>query len=422
MRIAAGRVAQWLGYRKPVNFLRAPADQNPPRRTLVLTAHPAFPPVSGADLRNYQNAKAAMQFGPVLLVSAAPGNRHTPVDSNIRTAALVRQDEPQAASLASRRASIEMRIHRPALPRLLALVREFRPDTIIVEGVPVAALLRHLRPVTARLVLDMHNVESDLAAQVRRAKSLPERLLPFAWSDRGRIQHLEREALAMVDRVWVCSDADREKLNSLFAPDIPVDVVPNGIPRLEEMPATLPALPGKAEGWPVMLFVGHLGYEPNETAVERLVRNILPKIRQVLPLARVILAGRDPGPAVQHLARLPGVELAANPDDLSGLFVRSHLSVVPLSAGGGTRVKILEAMAWGLPVIATPIAAEGKGLKDGEEILIAETDEALAQSVIALCAEPERLERQRQLAYKKVMLCFGPTVIEAAVRKGLGGV
>jgi glycosyltransferase involved in cell wall biosynthesis len=422
MRIGIGRIAQLLGYRKPVNFWRAPADRNPPRRTLVLTADPAFPPVSGADLRNYQNAKAAMQFGPVLLVSAAPGNGQMPADGNIRTAALTRQGEPQAASLVHRRPSIEMRIPRPALPRLLALVRAFRPETIIVEGIPIAALLKHLRPVTPRLILDMHNVESDLAAQVRRAKSLPERLLPLAWSDRGRIQRLEREALAMVDRVWVCSDADREKLNSLFAPGIPVDIVPNGIPRSEEMPAALPALPGEAGGWPVMLFVGHLGYEPNETAVERLVYNILPKVRQALPSARVILAGRDPGPAVQDLASLPGVELAANPDDLSGLFGQSHLSVVPLSAGGGTRFKILEAMAWGLPVIATPIAAEGTGLEDGEEILIAETDDALARSVIALCAEPERLEQQRRLAYKTVMLRFGPSVIEAAVRKGLGGV
>jgi glycosyltransferase involved in cell wall biosynthesis len=95
---------------------------------------------------------------------------------------------------------------------------------------------------------------------------------------------------------------------------------------------------------------------------------------------------------------------------------------VPLSAGGGTRFKILEAMAWGLPVIATPIAAEGTGLEDGEEIQIAETDDALARSVIALCAEPERLEQQRRLAYKTVMLRFGPSVIETAVRKGLGGV
>ena len=379
-----------------------------------------MPPVSGADLRNHQNAQAAAQFGPVILASVRPRNEHLPLDDRIRTVGLTLENEPRAKSLVRRRTSVEIRIPRPALSRLLALVREFRPDTIIVEGISLFAVLEHLRPLTRRLILDMHNIESALAAQMRPAKSLPESLLPFAWSDQGRIQRLERQALEIVDRVWVCSDPDREKLRSLFDPKIPVDIVPNGIPRFKETPGSLAPLPGKGNGWPVMLFVGHLGYKPNITAAERLALNILPLVRQAFPSARVILAGRYPKPAVQNLATLPGVELVANPEDLSGLFLRSHLGVVPLSAGGGTRIKILEAMAWGLPVAATSLAAEGQGFVENEEIVVSDTDEGLSRLIIALCSEPERLERQRHRAFENVRLRFGPSAVENAVRRGFG--
>jgi glycosyltransferase involved in cell wall biosynthesis len=220
----------------------------------------------------------------------------------------------------------------------------------------------------------------------------------------------------------VCSDIDRDRVVSLFAPTIPVDVVPNGIPRTDASPVSLPPFPGQADGWPVLLLLGHFAYLPNVIAAQRLALEILPRVRRAFPSARVILAGREPVPEVERLASLPGVELVANPEDTSSLLARSHIGVIPLSAGGGTRIKIIEAMAWGLPVVATSVAAEGQGFENGEEILIAESDEALAASVAALCADPARLERQRLLAYEKVMLRYGPPAIEAAVRKGLGGV
>ncbi len=201
---------------------------------------------------------------------------------------------------------------------------------------------------------------------------------------------------------------------------MPIDVVPNGIPRFDEAPSCLPAIAGKEGGWPVIVFVGHLGYAPNVTAVVRLATAILPEIRQTLPSAKLLLAGRDPKREVMALAVLPGVELAADPVEMSSLLLRSHISVVPLSAGGGTRIKILEAMAWGLPVVASSIAAEGLEFTNGSEILMAETDDAFAKSVIALSSEPERFERQRGLAYEKARFRFGPSAIEEAVRRGLG--
>jgi len=77
-------------------------------------------------------------------------------------------------------------------------------------------------------------------------------------------------------------------------------------------------------------------------------------------------------------------------------------------------------MAWGLPIVATSLAVEGLGLVDGRDVLIAETDDDFAKQIVTLCAEPERIEMQRQTAHDKVISLFGPAVIERAVCKGLG--
>jgi glycosyltransferase involved in cell wall biosynthesis len=355
------------------------------------------------------------------MVSVGPLRDGRSAVGQIEVATLSARGEPRGRALNPWRSRVEPRIPRVALPRLLDIARTVSPDIVLVEGVGLTALIAPLRPFARLLVLDMHNVESLVAPHVFPGR-LRERFLPHGWTNAGRARRLERKALAEVDRVWVCSEPDCDRVVSLFAPKIPVDVVPNGIPRADTLPASLPPLPGWADGWPVLILLGHFAYLPNVVAAQRLALEILPRIRRSFPSARLILAGREPVPVVERLASQPGVELVANPEDASSLLARSHISVIPLSAGGGTRIKILEAMAWGLPVVATSVAAEGQGFEDGKEILIAETDEALAEAVTALCGEPDRLERQRRLAYEKAVLRYGPQAIEEAVRMGLGEV
>jgi len=381
-------------------------------RTLIVCHDPAFPPVSGADLRNYRNAELAAEHGPVYLVSIRPRTEPSkPLDSRIHTAALTIDGEPRTASIGWWRVAGENRISRAALTRLEVLVRTFRPDTIVVEGIPLFKLLGPLRPLASQLIVDMHNVESDLAGQLQRDTRGPAA---------SGLRRLERKALSIVDRVWVCSDQDREKLNALARHRVPIDVVPNGIPRAEHIPTDLPARPTTANGFPVILFVGHLGYEPNVDAAVRLAGAILPRIRKALPDARLTIAGRSPVPKVQALAEQPGVTLVENPADMAPLLMSAHLTIVPLSSGGGTRIKLLEAMAWGVPVIATPLAAEGLDLIDGEEVLLSESDEDLADTAIALCQDRGRLAKQRIRAHHAVWARFGPEAIRSALRRGLG--
>ncbi|MBX3584763.1 MAG: glycosyltransferase [Rhizobiaceae bacterium] len=413
------RVRVWAGMARRLQEGSADKSRGSPfasSRIMVLTVDPACPPVSGGDLRNWQNAVAASGLGEVCLVSIHPLAGPASSGNQIRLEALSRPDDEPGHAVRHRRTSVEARISQTMLSRLKEIIEDFHPDTVIVEGIPLFALIPHLRLLVPRLVLDMHNVESDLVDRISVRSGIG-----TAWLNKRGVQVIERRAAEMVDQIWVCSEVDRERARHLIGTSVPIHVVPNGIPRFETVPTSLPSQPGKAKGWPVILFAGHLGYPPNVAAARRLALQILPLVKKAFPLARLVLAGRSPDPAVVSLGNEPGVDILPDPADMHSVLGAAHVSVMPLDAGGGTRIKIPEAMAWGVPVVATALAAEGHDFIDGVDILIAETDEALAASVVSLCREPERLSRQRARAFEKVMRVYGPDVIQAAVRAGLDG-
>lgn len=386
-------------------------------RTFVITADPAAPPISGAELRNWQNAVALAEFGPVVLISLWSMRQPAPSpDPRVELTALSKFGEKRSPALARRTTWIDIRISRNALDRLLQLVERAKPDVVIVEGIPLFPFLEYLRPLVKTLILDMHNIESELAA------SLPRRLSfrNIFGSDAARLRQRERAAARIVDGIWVCSDRERAQLRSLLEGSATIDIVPNGIPRADRVPKTLPARPAAKRAGPVMLFVGHLGYPPNDDAVRNLVNSILPLVLRNNPEARLLIAGRSPHSDLRSLADKPHVRLVENPgDDLAPLYAEADVAVIPLARGGGTRIKILEAMAYGVPVVATHKAAEGLEFKENADILLAHSNAGLVDHIRALWADPVRYEKQREQAFHAVTRRFGTEMISRSVRDAL---
>jgi glycosyltransferase involved in cell wall biosynthesis len=380
-----------------------------------------WPPISGGDLRNWQNAKALATLGDVLATSVHEPSVPAKLDDS-RITTLVLANAAEAATsprLTKRQTPIDTRIPQIALSRLLAAARDFRPDTIVVEGIPLFPLLQHLRPLAPTLVLDMHNIESNLARQMMPKFGWLAGVFSKKTRHVRRMRDMELRSLRLVDKVWVCSEQDRDRLRGLSGGRAIADVIPNGVPRFDLIPEQLTDQPEMPHGQPTLLFVGHLNYPPNLEAARRLATRILPLLQAKLGGARLIIAGRSPHRSLADVAALPDVELIANPDDLSELYRRAHLAIVPLVSGGGTRLKILEAMAWGLPVVATRLAAEGLGLVDGVDIDFAETDDELATRAATLCADPGWLQARRLRARETVTRRFGPHAISSAVRASL---
>jgi glycosyltransferase involved in cell wall biosynthesis len=378
-------------------------------RTLFATVDPAFPPISGVDLRAWQNAEAASELGPVLLASiGSPGPGIPPAGIEIRHITGMKTSEVW-------RSDFDVTFSVEMIEHFCSMAANFRPDAIVLESLPLTNLASVAKDCTRALIVDLHNIESDLVAQeFQVARDANTRCAIDARV--RRIRSIEQRAAALADAIWVCSSIDRDRLVNDGGSCKAIYVVPNGVPRpnsRQDRP------PNNGFGsCPTLLFIGHLGYPPNIEAALLLIK-LMPALWERIPGARLILAGRDPHPLISSRSQPGRIDVIANPSSTSPLLLAAHIAVMPLQRGGGTRIKALEAMYWGLPVVATARAVEGLHLEDGVNVRLAETAKEFVAAVCALRENPARYESQRIAAQRHVMENFGPAVIRAAAQAGL---
>lgn len=137
-----------------------------------------------------------------------------------------------------------------------------------------------------------------------------------------------------------------------------------------------------------MVFVGNFDYLPNLDAAQRLATRVMPAIRRDFPQAHLHLAGAGGGSQIAELEGAAGVTVHGPVDDLEALYSTASLTVVPLRAGGGSRLKVLEAFANMIPVVATHVAANGLEVTDGRDLVLAVDDDELADATIKILREP----------------------------------
>jgi len=255
------------------------------------------------------------------------------------------------------------RFYSPRLDRRLrALIAGERFDIIHVESIFMLPYLHTIREVTkAPVVLRTQNTEhviwQQLAADASRIRKLA--LSRIAAS----LKRFESEALSRVDAVVPISDDDAHAARDLGC-RVPIHVLPGGLDVRRY------SIDRSAEDPRAVYFLGSLNYLPNQQAVRWIAAELWPPLHAALPNVKVTIAGSAAPPALAATIRAAGIELREDVPDATAFARTRSIMIAPLFSGGGMRIKILEAMALGKTVIATPLAAEGLGAINGEDILI----------------------------------------------------
>ncbi len=296
----------------------------------------------------------------------------------------------QLRSLASIWSFERLRITVPALQQALdRILRTNRFDLVNLEFPYLGHCHLRQAPPGEKLpavIVDSHEVAYDLARQFARGgRSLPRRL--HAGANWRKLRREELRTYRDADGVYLCSAADERRLLDQV-PEIRTAVIPNAADVEYYQPRATDPLP---DGRTVVYF-GLLSTVPNVDGVVHFVRDIWPRIAEAHPQARCKIIGGRPPPSLLALAG-PRVELTGFVSDLRPHLAAAAAVVVPLRLGGGTRLKIVEAMAMGKAIVSTTLGAEGIEAVPGRDILIEDEPAAFADVVNRLLAEPSLAAR-----------------------------
>ena len=263
-------------------------------------------------------------------------------------------------------------------------------------------------------VLFTHNVESEIwrrHAEARRG-SLTSVLYRMQYR---RMLRFERRTLERFDGVLAVSDADRDTFAQLFPGAVrhPIHVVPTGVDTDFFSPS--PSPPSSRR----MVFTVSMDWLPNEDAMVFFCRDVLPRIRAAEPGVTLSIVGRAPTPEVRRLSSDPAVHVTGDVDDVRPYVRDAALYVVPLRIGGGTRLKIFEAMAMGRAVVSTSIGAEGLPVVDGRHLALADEPDRFAAMVVELLRDAGRRAQLERAGRALVVERFGWGDVAGALETAL---
>lgn len=296
----------------------------------------------------------------------------------------------------------------PSISRqVIAAVESFEPEAVQIEYLQMSLLARDLRKWRAkrgqsgpRLVLNSHELGS-LPRQRRARRSVNPLVKAWAMQEAGAWSRLQIAASGWVDTTLCVTPGDRELYAAMGGHNLAT--VPLGM-DIESIGAVWdPRSPDR------FLFVGSFAHRPNRLAAEFLVHRLWPTIASRIPGARLVLAGRG---SEEFLASSSGIESWRDQrvealgfvDDLTPHFRESRLFLAPLPEGGGIKIKILEAMARGIPIVTTAVGAEGIAGEKESVFFLAECDDTFADAVLAAYKDPDagqRAKRARDLIEEK---------------------
>jgi glycosyltransferase involved in cell wall biosynthesis len=198
-----------------------------------------------------------------------------------------------------------------------------------------------------------------------------------------RTKAVELDVMRACDMVWVTSTHELDLLRRENQ-----HIVAELVPAICDVRSAVPTFDERRD----VLFIGGFRHPPNEDAVVSFTEQIWPLVKQELPDARFVIVGSHITPRVANLARAD-ILVLGHVADVAPVFDSCRLSVAPIRYGAGVNGKVVQSMAWGLPVVATPQGVEGLGLKHREQVLVASQADEFAQSLVALYSNQQLWER-----------------------------
>lgn len=402
-------------------------------KLLFLTPQLPFPPHQGTTLRNFNIIRHLAPRHEIHLLSF--GTTQDLNESPLREfcARIEVAPPPQRSTL--RRAvetfvnplpDMARRLYSPNLAQKLAeLLNENRYDVVQIEGIEMANAwrmraaggekgetrnekrdLRSSRDVAAPIVVfDNHNAEWTLqktAYETDRNNFRRLHAALYSWIQYNKLRQFEREVCLASDAVVAVSQADASAIGSLDACIQPI-VIPNGVDCDYYVPSEGVCAKPLAEL--SVVFTGKMDFRPNVDACVWFANEILPAVRNEIPLAHVSFVGQKPSAAVLALRERPGVEVTGFVPDTRPYIADAAVFAVPLRMGSGTRLKVLEAMAMGKAIVSTSFGISGIDCADGRDVLIADDAVGFCRAIVKLMRDPEMARalgrNARRLAVEK---------------------
>lgn len=272
--------------------------------------------------------------------------------------------------------------YTPEARQLLAAELALQPALIVAHRLPSMVALADLRTPLPPTFFDLDDIEHTMALRtVGRLPALRDKLLVLAALP--AVLLAERRAIHSAWRSLVCSDLDARHARRLFGTS-KIGVLPNSV--------AIPPAPAEPAGGLVMLMVGIYSYGPNTDGADFFIEEILPRVRSRLPDAELWLVGSAPEYIKAFQRKPEGVRFLGFVDDIDSVYRSARIVVCPIRYGSGTRVKLVEAAAWGKAIVSTTLGAEGLGMTHARDALLVDDADAFATACVQLLQDDTQCE------------------------------
>jgi len=289
--------------------------------------------------------------------------------------------------------------HSPAMRRVIARECDARGYDLVVCDFLTPAI-NYVHDPARPAVLFQHNVESNIWRRHYETQANPVKKA-FFYSQWQKMYRYERATCRAFNAVIAVSQADRDQMRDEFDLN-EVHDVPTGVDTEYFRPQG-----GQTEPYK-LVFTGSMDWMPNEDAIIYFTEKIMPRIARQMPDVTLTVVGRNPSRRLKSIAESNNrITITGGVDDIRPFVDSASAYVVPLRVGGGTRLKIYEAMAMGKPVISTTVGAEGLPIEDGKDLLIADEPEDFVRAVTRLLSDAGLAKRIGKQARTTVCAKFG---------------